>query len=172
MKQYKALQDLPFNIKKDDILTEVKKGVYHNSKGEVIPMNVNKEKSFFKEIILPFEKDSLVVLKTQNTLREYRNPLFSGNTFKIPAKTPVKFVDVFERNKNTICIIEFNHTKYEVSASQLLKYEIYYFINSSGIVHQEVFGRDEKVDFFRKKSNNYFIKKEDATEALNLILQS
>jgi hypothetical protein len=70
MKKYKALENLPFNIKKGDILTE-NMNIVTNEKGDIIPINPAKEKSFFKEIKIlnpSFEKDTLVFIKKKQIL--------------------------------------------------------------------------------------------------------
>lgn len=173
MKKYEAQMNLPFDIKKGEILTEVK-GKLMKENGTIVPYNPIKEATFFKEVKeleLSFPKDSLVALRVP-----VKNPnLHSDRSFKssyitIPAWTPLKVVSAVERYKKLYAVVDFNGYKYEIKEEDLIAYVPYYFINSSGEVHSAIGDRDVKADVYRVKAKNYFKTKADAQDALNKIL--
>jgi hypothetical protein len=168
-KLFQAQQNLPFDIKKGDILTFIDNKILINSNGSNIPLNPLKESEFFKEYVeikLPFSKNADVVLKKVGDFK-IRD---SYKKATLPAWTPFKFQDVFEKNKKTICIVRYQDKSYEIDSKLLVESHLYYFINSSGVVHKAFSNRDIAVDVYRIKSENYFTTKEEAVEKLNSIL--
>ncbi len=172
MKKFEAKINLPFGIKKGDIITE-NGSIITNEKGHVVPIIPSREKDFFNEVIEikgRFKKETIVYFKTVTERKEYTANGFSRNYFKIPAWTALILVDHFEKSKKLCAIVNFNGIKYEVLESELFEYSEYHFINSSGAIHKAVTGREVGADLYRIKSKNYFASKEDAQKELNKIM--
>ena len=177
MKKYKALMDLPFDIKKDDILIwhKNKKGVCLNSEGNEIPFDVVKEKTFFKEIVEIVGEYAIgtnVLLTKQVNCRLYKDGANSTKTFELPAWTEFKVVAYIERYKKVTPIVEFNKIKYELNTTLVLEATPYFYINSSGKVCKTYLNRDLKSDDFRLKSKNMFNTNQSAKMVLVNILMS
>jgi hypothetical protein len=172
MKKFEALSNLPFGIKKGDIIFE-NGSVITNEKGYVVPIIPSKEKDFFKEVIElkgKFEKETVVFLKTVTDRKEYVKSGLGRNYFKVPAWTALILVDHFEKSKKLYAIINFNGRNYEVLESEISEYKEYHFINSKGEIHKALIGREAGADLFRLKSKNYFASKEDARKELDKIM--
>ncbi len=173
---WEALTNLPFGITKGDTITKAERGKYKNHKGELVPYDPTVETSFFKEVKMekiPFEKGDLVVIKKEEICRVHSDAKFSSINHKIPAWTPLKVVGGgITRYKKLYVIVEFDSRQYEIVESSLIKHEIYYFINSSGVVHSTFKGKDERADEYRKKSKNFYSSKDDANKSLDKILKT
>jgi hypothetical protein len=176
MKTYIANTNLPFGIKKGDILTDVN-GVLKNSKGIVVPFNASVETSFFKPYDIEIKSDKfeigdVVILPIVKNCNVYLNSVYCSKNFDIPAYTPFVISEFFikPRSNKIYVVINFNDIKYIVSEDDVNIFKAYYFISSSGEVHKAVLGKDKKSDNFRMKSNNCYDSKDDAVEALVKIL--
>lgn len=176
MKTYIANTNLPFGIKKGDILTDVN-GILKNSKGVVVPFNASVEKSFFKPCDIEINSDKfkigdVVYLPIVKKCNVYLKPSYSSKTFDIPAYTSFVILDFYikPRSNKIYVVINFNDIKYIVSEDDVNIFKAYYFINSSGEIHNAILGRDRKSDNFRMKSNNCYDSKDDAVDALHKIL--
>ncbi len=163
MKYWEAKVNLPFGIKKGDLLTE-EKGKLKNENEDVIPLKPSDEPDFFKEVNFaksPFPVDAQVALKTPLNAREFD----TRKWFDLPAWTPFK-VKASVKNKFKVAVIDFNGRLYEIELDKLISYKEYFFLNSSGEVHQAVETKNSFADEFRKKTKNYYESKADATNVL------
>jgi hypothetical protein len=172
MKKFEALSNLPFGIKKGDIIIE-NGSVITNEKGYVVPLIPSKEKDFFREVIElkgKYEKDSTVYVKTVTERKVFLKDRTSFRTFKIPAYTPLTVVEHFSKSQKMYAVVKFNSVVYEILESELYEFKEYHFIDSKGIVHKAIKGQDNGADTYRLKAKNYFETKYDAKKALEKIM--
>jgi hypothetical protein len=171
MKKFEVLQNLPFNIKKGDILTyNDLVGILLDSNNNEIPFDPIKETSFFKEYIEingKFEIGSNVCL---NKPMLCQNEVGFRSSINIPARTPLKVIKYIKPQKNKYVIVEFNCANFKIPEKDLMEYKEYYFINSSGHIHKDILGKHPEGDRFRKLTSNMFDTKEDAERKLDFIL--
>ncbi len=174
MKKYEALMNLPFDIKKGETLTEVKKDTLMKSDGTIVPYKPSKETLFFKEIIEAssiFKMEDYVVSKTVIINPDiYDEKLSRRSSITIPAWTPLKVKGSILRHKSLYVLADFNGRVYMILEKNLILYTPYFFINSSGVIHSTTEGRDTLADNYRLKSKNRFKTKELAQVVLNKIL--
>lgn len=174
MKTYTAKTNLPFGIKKGDIFTEYDNGVLKSANGIVVPFNASVETSFFEACVIisnKFKIGDVVILPIVKKCNVYLESYIS-KTFDIPAYTSFVILDFYikPRSSKIYVVIKLNDVKYIVSEDDVNIFKAYYFINSSGEVHNAILGRDRKSDNFRMKSNNCYESKDDAVDALHKIL--
>jgi hypothetical protein len=175
MKTYTAKTNLPFGIKKGDIFTEYDNGVLKSANGIVVPFNASVETSFFEACVIisnKFKIGDVVILPIVKKCNVYLESYTISKTFDIPAYTSFVILDFYikPRSSKIYVVIKFNDVKYIVSEDDVNIFKAYYFINSSGEVHNAILGRDRKSDNFRMKSNNCYESKDDAVDALHKIL--
>lgn len=175
MKTYTAKTNLPFGIKKGDIFTEYDNGVLKSANGIVVPFNASVETSFFEACVIisdKFKIGEVIYLPIVKKCNVYLKPSYSSKTFDIPAYTSFIILDFYikPRSNKIYVVINFNDIKYIVSEDDVNIFKAYYFINSSGEIHNAILGRDRKSDNFRMKSNNCYDSKDDAVDALHKIL--
>ena len=97
----------------------------------------------------------------------YYNPKMNNNRL-IPRWEKYPIIDIKEdniyiRDKDVLC---------GISSDLVIKYKVYYFINSSGEIDNSLEGKDLKADLFRKNTENYFLTKEEAEKELDVIYRS
>lgn len=156
--KYIALQNLPFGIKKDDILT-IDNYQCKNYKSEIIPLDPSKETLFFKKIKKPkYKSGDFVYIKC---------PI---NNKKAVGINKGYEIIRYRSDNSYYVIIQTPQGLVEIKESLLYPCNIYWFINSSGKICFTIFGKEPNVDIFRKLSFNYFVSKEEAICTLNNIL--
>jgi len=69
---------------------------------------------------------------------------------------------VIEKNQivKMVSVILPKGSPFDFKESDLIEYEEYWFINSKGQICSEIMGKSERIDMFRKLSNNYYASKE------------
>ncbi len=148
--KFKVLKKLPFSLNVNDIVNfDNKLGKTFNSVGIEIPINPNVEPEFFIEIVVDKFKtgDKVLFNNKIQTVLGYSNPTFRSIRKWIKLDNYSNLVD---ESKLSIPIE-------------------YWFINSSGKIHQSFKNIDLNVDIFRIKSSNYFHSKKEAQDRLSYI---
>ena len=161
MQNYKALSNLPFGIKKGDILSVVN-SVLYNIKDEKVPYDYN-DKIFFEfhEVISDkIKKGNLFIFdKDVRSLLNKNDKIISKYDFaKIASNKKNYFVvdDIhIVKNKKFISFV-FENVLYKVLETFVIPVMVYYFIDSKGTVHSDIAGKDISTDKFRKISGNFF----------------
>lgn len=196
MKQFVALKDAPFGIKKHDIVTFGKvttpgtsKGVSFSetklmrADGSIIDgfLDPEKEKSFFQkleEIKGGYKIGDKIVLKkvqsaVQVSLTAPYNDLGSSRRYgngEIPAWTEVEVIGFRRVGQKIQVVFAFNHAAYRVEEVHTVLAQTYYFINSSGVIHPAQLGRDAKADLWRQGTNNKFSTRQEAKSYLDKVV--
>lgn len=160
IKYFRAEQNLPFDVKKGEIFTYKDGKLYKGT--TILVYNPLKEKDYFKEV-----KKSNFKIGDECYIKSSIGRLPSNTKLTI-----INVIDEFSIDKSNTLIVKYGNLTERVQEKNLFSYKVYYFINSSGDLHSALIGQNEKVDDFRRKSNNYFDIKEDAITHLNNILNS
>lgn len=171
MENYKALSNLPFGIKKGDILTLIN-GVLYNIKDEKVPYDY-KDKKFFElhEVLSEWVKkgDLFIFDKDVRVLLNINDKIISKYDFAKIASNKKNYFVVdgihIVKNKKYISFV-FENVLYKVFENHIIPVSVYYFIDSKGTVHSDIAGKDISADKFRKISGNFFDTKEDANAKL------
>src|SRR6478735_4908807 len=158
MKYFGAEANLPFGVKKGDILTYKEGNLYKGT--TLLLYDPLKEKEYFKEV-----NKSNFQIGAECYIKKAIGKLPSYTKLKV-----VNIIDEFSIDKSNYVVVKHGNFTEKIQEKNLLVYMVYYFINSSGELHSALIGQNEIADDFRKKSNNYFDVKEDAITRLNEIM--
>lgn len=166
-KLFKALQNLPNGVKKNDLFELIVKADRNSTRnvfafketGIIIPYDCIKETDFFVEIkMAEFENgEKLIINKDYMKFKEFQEVTVIDNTLGGSKTNPTITVSVGGIN-------------YYLPVKILSRYNIYYFINSKGDIHTAIKGKHIGSDRWLKASGNYYMTKESANNAKKNIL--
>lgn len=180
MKHYEALQNLPGNILKGDVVT-TERGVTKRANGMPVPYKPAEEPTFFKYFVPMkslYKKGDLVMARNNVKVERNRNAR-KFEYINVPAFRPLQVVSVTEKkvgqktnimyklvttNMNTVIELE-------LIESYITPYVVYYFLSSKGVVQSMPVGQEPEVEAFRKASGNYFVTNEEAAAKRRAILE-
>jgi hypothetical protein len=174
MKKYYIKSNLPFGLKKNDIVEYVNNNTCKRiSDDKTFNYNVE-DKEFFSEIIYPklFNKNENVYLEIP--ISANRKNCSKKSSYLLPAYTSFKFVS----NTDNEIIVKFNNNEYGIKLRKDLKIKsyddennCYYFINSEGKILKEIKNKTKEKDNNRINIRNYFNNKSDAEIKLKKFME-
>lgn len=158
--RFKAIQNLPFGIKENDILTF--DGTYcTDTNGEIILLNPSREKEFFKAIKdQKFKAGDFVCIKNHD-VKSKKNYLAIGKPYEI-----IRYLS----GTSNYVILRTPQGDVEIHDVNLHICTPYWFLNSSGKISTAIHGKEPNADTFRVLTNNYFGSYKDAEISLKNIL--
>jgi hypothetical protein len=191
--EYKALQDTLHGIKKDDIVDYddvAKKSILRRNR-KALPFDVSKESTFFQfqpptpqSVYNVGDKIHLKIAQKLKIIKAPKNNQI-GKMFEIQPFVVLQVIAVqFKTNVSPASLrrkTKQRNYEYRVSLGKNYEYildsdesliektEFYWFISSKGQVGQDIAGRDQAADTFRKKNRNYFTNSKDASLKLTTL---
>lgn len=162
METYEIIKDLPFGGTKGRILVKT---------GNIVTFADSNVKYLLGKDIL---SDSNFVKKLVPVEGKFKLGTKVCTTVGADRFTPVtvRSYEIKNRIKYAVCTSSTISTKH-YKESDLIEYQPYWFINSSGVVCQTLIDKKDspaRVVEFRKKSKNFFETKEECQLALNAIM--
>lgn len=154
---YRLINEIPFcSLRKGSYIMIKGDNVYTGDGNSIIPLFkpkdiLNKYAIYFELIYLPkFKINENVYLKG---LKDLKGVICSITSFDC---------------KTGIYEIRYNSNgrvfKAKALAEDLTPINMYWFLSSKGVVQDDIIGRDEFVEQWRKNTNNYFDNKEDCVK--------
>ena len=165
-KSYVTIKNLPDQIKAGTLVTideSSNKWLFNlgNSIYKICIFDPSTNPEFFKEVVETKYKKGDVVYVKEKVAKSHRN---------LSAKVGGEIIDISTQFKKIRYTINQNNIRYTLSEDDIYKAETYYFINSSGQIHEQVLTDEHRKSYaysYRIATNNVYKNRKTAQDVID-----